>query len=172
MNQELKTKELSEYWIGDRVKLKESNRTGTFEGISPSGKAQIKVDEKIILSAADNIEELEEEDTRKLAFPEEKKVDHVDVQQFNPEIDLHIEVLDPTLKNEIPQMIINKQVSACKNHIEQAISLGRREITIIHGKGLGQLKLEVDSLLASYDQVLYTKVIHQGGATAVGFKWS
>jgi len=158
MNQELKTKELSEYWIGDRVKLKESNRTGTFEGISPSGKAQIKVDEKIILSAADDFEKLEEEDTRKLAFPEEKKVDHIDVQQFNPEIDLHIEVLDPTLKNEIPQMIINKQ--------------GRREITIIHGKGLGQLKLEVDSLLASYDQVLYTKVIHQGGATAVGFKWS
>jgi len=167
----LASKKLSDYWIGDRVILKKSGRRGTFEGIAGSGKARIKVKGKIILSAADNIEELEEENTRKLAFPEEKKITHKDLQGFNPEIDLHIDVLDPTLKNAMPQMIVNKQVSACKNHIEQALSLGRREVTIIHGKGLGQLKLEVDSLLASYDEVLYSKVIHQGGATVVGFRW-
>jgi len=69
-------------------------------------------------------------------------------------------------------MIINKQVSACKDYLDKAISLRRREVTIIHGKGLGQLKLEVQTLLKTYDEVQYTSLIHNGGATLVGFRYS
>ena len=166
----MKVKRLSEYWVGDRVLLKKSLRAGTFEGLTPSGKARIKVSGKIILSTADNLEELKEENPKKISLSAEEVTDHPTPKDFNPEIDLHIEVLDPTLVQRMPHMILSKQISACKAHIERALALRRREITIIHGKGKGQLKLEVDSLLASYDEVLYTRVIHQGGATSVGLR--
>ena len=171
INHRLDSRKLSAYWIGDRVVLKKSGRQGTFEGISAGGKARIKVGDKVILTTADNINEIKEVTSKSLNLEEEEKVHHHGFQEFVPEIDLHIEVLDPTLKNQVPQMILSRQVSACRDYIARAISLRRREITIIHGKGMGQLKLEVESLLAGFDEVIDMRSTHDGGATIVFLRY-
>lgn len=163
-------KELADYWVGDAVLLVKSGRHGTFEGVHSSGKARIRVGNKIILSAPHNILELKEEKKRPAIHLQEEVRKSLDRRSFENTIDLHAEELDSSLVNQAPQMIIQKQVRACKEFIEHAIQLKRTEITIIHGKGKGQLRLEVEHLLGQYDEVVFHSSIHDGGATLVRLK--
>jgi len=167
----LESKKLSDYWIGDDVMLKKSGRKGTFEGIHSSGKARIKIESGIILSNADNIVEIDLEPTSHSPIDIEERDVATTKTTFKNEIDLHKDALGLDSNNHIPLMILQKQVAACREYVNQAISLYRREVTIIHGKGTGQLKLEVENLLKEYDEVQYTQSIHEGGALLVGFRY-
>lgn len=162
-------KELTDFWIGDRVRLVKSGRQGTFEGVHPSGKARVKIGDRIILSSSHNIIEVEEEKKRPDIHLQEEGSKYSG-KSFDTTIDLHAEVLDSSLVHQAPQMIIQKQVRACKEFIEFAIQLKRAEITIIHGKGEGQLRLEVEHLLGQYDEVVFHSLIHDGGATLARLK--
>jgi len=164
-------KPLSEYWIGDHVILKKSGRRGTFAGIAPSGKARIKVGEKHILCSSQNIEEyFPAQPSKQVNLPNDSP-SWISKNEFPEEIDLHIEHIYPDLQHDMPQMIINKQLSICKDYLDQAIALRKEKVTIIHGKGRGQLKLEVAALLADLHEVFDTDTVHDGGATAVWLRY-
>ncbi len=153
-------------WVGDHVRLIKSNRQGVYEGTNDAGKAKVRVNDKIVISAFANIE---------IATPPAKKKVDLSIEEnstssiltFTNTIDLHIDVLAPELENQLPEAILNKQTKECTSFVEQAIKHRIKYITIIHGLGKGQLKKEVHHILNGYEQVRLIELIHNGGATYV-----
>ena len=164
---------INDLWIGDLVRLKKSGRVGKFEGVHLSGKVRVRIDSKIILTKSTNLEKVDEAHLEKTVDrPKSYNERKMNQKRFQNSIDLHIEKLQPSLSNELPQMILNKQIAACRAYIEEAIELRRMQVTIIHGKGAGQLKLEVQMILQERPEVQYYDLINDGGATLVGFQYA
>lgn len=165
---------LEKLWIGDTVRIRSSLKVGNYIGTAKDGRARIKYHGKVLLVKATNLEEYIIPDNKEtLVFADEpfETVQPIKkVPQFVAQIDLHIDVLNPTIENAAPQIILNHQVVKCQDFIEKAINLNVKIITIIHGKGTGQLKREVDHILSQYDEVKYSLPKHHGGATEVWLK--
>lgn len=164
---------LNDLWIGDAVRLKSSGKIGIYLGVNPKGRARVKCGYKVVLSSSQNIEihegvEKQEEELELLPI---KPSQVVMAASLPKEYDLHIEYLNPTLTHEAPQIILNHQLKKCKEYVEQVISARLNMVTIIHGKGKGQLKLEVNFLLSQYDEFNYSIPTNDGGASEVWFKY-
>ena len=69
-------------------------------------------------------------------------------------------------------MILNHQIKRCQAYIESIINARVSPVTIVHGKGKGQLKLEVEYLLSQYEEYLHSIPAHDGGASQVWFKYT
>lgn len=164
--------DINNLWVGDHVKVISSGRVGTFEGIHKSGKARIKSDSKIYLVSAKNLitYEVKLEDPV-IEFNETLKDKDAKINKglFENTIDLHIETLNPSLKNALPERIVDYQTKAFLDFFDNAKSLNKPVITIIHGKGAGVLKQIVQSIIKGDDKVLNYKEINNGGATEVAF---
>lgn len=156
-------------WIGDRVQLIKSGRIGTYEGKHPKGKAKISVGNKIILSSFQNLKIVEEEKSAnaKLELIETRPRRQV----IEKSIDLHIEKLFPHLENELPQLILQKQITSCRNYIQQAIDHRLLTVQIVHGIGKGQLKSEIHHLLKDFPEVQTIIETNNGGASEIWFKY-
>lgn len=165
---------IDELWIGDTIRIKSSLKVGTYEGQAKDGRLRVKYHGKILLVTLDNIEPYVIPDQKliptyqDIPIPKESLVKKS--IQFQPEIDLHIETLNPTLENEAPQIILNHQIVKCTQFIQEAIRLNIKIILIIHGKGTGQLKREVDFILSDFHEVRFALPKHNGGATEVWLK--
>lgn len=162
--------DLNMLWVGDHIRVKSSGRIGTFEGISSKGKARIKSENKIFLVSASNLESYEvKEEESVIEFSDlvKDKSHKVNKASFENSIDLHIEKLNPSLINGLPERIIDFQTKAFLSFFDNAKSLNVPVITIIHGKGTGALKQVVQSIVKGDDAVLSFKEINNGGATEV-----
>lgn len=157
-------------WVGDHVRLIKSDRHGIYEGTNAAGKAIVKVDDKIIISAFANIEIAQAPPKKKVDLSNEESSTS-SILTFTNTIDLHIDVLAPELENQLPEAILNKQIKECTSFVEKAIELRIKYITIIHGIGKGQLKKEVHHILDGYEQVRLRELIHNGGATYVSLTY-
>ncbi len=160
---------LKDLWIGDPVRIVTSGKEGTFEGISSDGRARVKYRDKILLTREHNLQLYTPSQPSKL---EQLKYPTTTTPQIkNPipsnRLDLHIDVLNPALSNEVPQIILNHQLKRCKAFLENSILLKIPIITIIHGKGTGALKQEVLHLISSYPEIRHTIPQHDGGAIEV-----
>ncbi|MFZ1456476.1 MAG: Smr/MutS family protein [Saprospiraceae bacterium] len=165
---------LSELWMGEKVMIKSSGKIGIFEGVNSEGKARIKYDNKIFLVTAQNLEIVPEKEV----FPDiyaylerenktlEAKAKVLDIT-FNHTIDLHIEKLAPHMKNELSGRILDYQLEKTRLFIRDAIDRNFPHITIIHGKGQGVLKSEIEHILKDYLQVRFTFSKNGGGAVEV-----
>lgn len=159
--------ELSELWNGDVLRIKSTDQIGTFEGAS-GDRAKIKVGSSIITVDAEDLELYVAKETTKTFFLEEdKKNKKIDFHLFEPTIDLHIETLAPHMKNMLPVRILSYQMEALTNYIEQAELKRARILTIIHGKGRGVLKSEVENYLKGRKSVKLMLEVHDGGALEV-----
>jgi DNA-nicking Smr family endonuclease len=166
---------LKDLWVGDQLLLKSSGRVGKFVSIAVDGRARIDISGKIVLSTPDNLEVYEEKD----GFPDHLLQDLLEDRnkaqpqtqplkiKINHTIDLHIEKLSPNFREDVPGQIIDYQMKACKAFVEEAIARKLPHITIIHGKGQGILKTEVESLLKSYNVARFLVSKNQGGALEV-----
>jgi len=163
---------MSDFWIGDKVKIIHSGKTGKFEG-EINGNAKIKIQGKILLIPLKDIELVEEDDQK--YFPpvdsNNKKFVENKFKSFSDVLDLHIEKLNPEMKNEIPQMIINYQLKIAKEYILEAIRRKRLSVTIIHGKGTGALKMEIHQLLKGFSEIYFTKSVNKDGAIEIIFSY-
>jgi len=158
--------DLSEIWIGDSLKIISSGRIGSFVGLA-GHRARIKVGEKIYLVPAKNLEIHEAtEEEEPLDFLEDKPKP-VSFHKFPRSIDLHIEKLAPEMVREQPLTILNYQLNSLKKYIEQAEMAGLKFITIIHGKGRGVLKTEVQHFLKGRKSVNLMLEVNDGGGTEV-----
>ena len=117
------------------------------------------------------IEEDEQEYIPPVNLDEEKLVDNK-FRSFSDILDLHIEKLNPEMKNEIPQLILNYQLKIAKEYILEAIRRKRLSVTIIHGKGTGALKMEIDQLLKDFQEIYFTKSVNEGGAIEIIFSYT
>ena len=161
----------NELWIGDKVIIKASGKEGVFEGISSDGRARVKWQNKILLTKLHNLKKVNEPKAKKTVnLPTIATKTRKRALDFNPTLDLHIEVLNPSIMNEAPQLILNHQILRCKEHIDQALSLHLSSVNIIHGKGTGQLKREVEHLIAMNDYVRFSIPQNDGGATEIWLK--
>lgn len=158
---------IQDLWIGDAVMLKRSGQQGTYEGIDDSGKLIVKIEGKVFFSTIDNLELSPEKIESKEIFFDENHVSN-DIS-IKDAIDLHIEIIAPHMKNELPSRIVSFQMEKCKKYIEKAIDSKMKIVTIIHGKGEGVLRSEVHHLLSLYDEVKFVIPKHNSGATEVWF---
>ncbi len=165
---------MKDFWIGDWVKIVSSGRIGKFEG-EVNGKAKVKIEDKILLVTARDLELLDDKDIPKttISKPKNKYHDKAKSKKINFELplDLHIETLAPSMINQRTEIILNYQIKTAKEFIEKAIERRRATITIIHGKGIGALKMEIDYLLNQYPEVYFRKTINNGGAVEVLFSY-
>jgi len=163
---------LKDLWVGDGVRVLSTGRIGTFEGIHKNGKARIKSNNKIYLASAKNLELYEvKKEEQTIFFTEEKSTKNSasNFLDFSDSIDLHIEKLNPSLENGLPERIVDIQVKAFLNYLDKAKALNKLMVVIIHGKGTGALKQIVQSTLKGDDKVFSIRDINNGGATEVVF---
>jgi hypothetical protein len=161
-------------WVGERVRIISSGRSGTFEGFGPDGRARIKdTDGRIFLVRSSNLEIFQDEID---VFQEIDRILGLRENQLSPkpmkitpetQIDLHIEVLAPYLLNELPARIHSFQVEACEKFISRAIERKLSRIVIIHGKGEGILKASVEHIARQYKEVKMITPVNDGGAMEI-----
>ena len=159
---------VEDLWVGDQVVLKKSNRIGTYEG-KKDGKLKVKVRGKIVLTSAKNLVLHIEKEEEKVTFPSIDLIQDTIESRPPPVLDLHIEKLHPSLKNSRAERIIDYQIKAAKQHIEDAIRFKYPRIALIHGKGQGVLKQEIRHLLSLYTEVKSCEIINDGGGTEATF---
>ena len=166
--------DLKELWIGDTVKLRSSGKKGTYIGTNSKGRPRVQCGTKVILTIAENIEVCDEllHDTVEIELDPIESPTVANAAHLTREIDLHIETLNPSLAHEAPQMILNHQIKRCQAYIESIINARVSPVTIVHGKGKGQLKLEVEYLLSQYEEYHHSIPAHDGGASQVWFKYT
>lgn len=76
------------------------------------------------------------------------------VAAFSVEIDLHFEKLVKEPSKYLPNEIVNIQVEEAEKFIESAVSMGIREIFLIHGVGNGRLRERLHQVLKKHPAVL------------------
>lgn len=155
-----------ELWIGDTLQIVSSGKIGRFEGMHKSGKLRIRWRNKILLATYKNVQLVEEKQPDlKLEFKEDIQIK----RNLSDSIDLHIESLNPSLINGLPERILDFQYKSLLNFLDQAKEHNRKEITIIHGKGTGVLRDMVLKILKADKSVLSYTLINNEGATKVLF---
>lgn len=154
--------EIKELWIGDPIMSRKSGKNGTFEGLHPNGKVRLQSNGKIFLIEPKQVVKYEEKAIKSIV--QNKKQKYKEVENFGDTIDLHIERLNPTLANSNPIHIVDYQVRKCKSFIDFTIDQRKLNAIIIHGRGTGQLKLEVINLIKSYPEIISYQEINNGGA--------
>ena len=150
--------ELSEYWIGDWVRIKSRDIRGSFEGIHPSQQAYVKVHDKLLIVPVEDLESTEEPSPDILLTMLEEDIPHqfAPIKQaivFDHVIDLHYEKLAPERVNNPHTHIIEFQLEKCKEFLEKVIQKKFPFIRIIHGRGQGKLKAAVELLIQDYKEV-------------------
>lgn len=168
----------NELWIGDELVLIKSKRTGFFQGMK-NGKIRVKVNDSIILTPLSNIalpsksksnpalESLNKELSSQSTNPQGS---YREKMAFVPEIDLHIEKLQASKRNDPPFAIIEFQIRKLREFMDKAIALKCNKVTVIHGKGTGALKMEAEYLVRSYDEYVSTYPVNDGGGMIVYLK--
>ena len=165
--------DLKTLWIGDKVEVVSSSNQGKFEGISKDGRARIRIGEKIFLVTDDNLKTITEAEY----FPDIHEFLENDLSKtqkvvplkikFDHTLDLHLEKLAPHMQNELPARILEFQIQKSETFIKDAISKKYPHITIIHGKGAGVLKEQIEAQLKGFPQVRFTFSKNGGGAVEV-----
>lgn len=155
-------------WIGDPVFVVSKNSNGVWEGFTGEKQAKVKIGRTVFIVELSDLEPARfgrPKPVKKVDAPLTKKPKPPDDTDFSSAaIDLHMDVLAPDRVNDPPQMILTHQLKACKAFIEQSIEAKRPSIVIIHGKGEGVLKAEVEHLMGDFPQIKFTFPKHDGGA--------
>lgn len=161
--------DLSELWIGDHVKIKSTQEVGTYEGKLGNDIAIIKVHRKkkeVVASDLESFTLPKQKKTLELLELKERTVSTVPEQ-----LDLHIEKLNSSLQEAKPERILDFQIKACKQYLQDAITLRRHTVKVIHGKGSGQLKAEVYHILGDFKEINHSIPANDGGAVDVWFQY-
>ena len=171
--------ELNDLWIGDLLRIKSSGKIGKFEGVNKEGKARIKIQDKILLVTAEKLEVVSEKELAKSLnkhkeeFEERTRQGKVDfAPNYHSEaysIDLHIETLNPSLQTNRAERIFDFQMKAFESYLRKSIKEKKASIRVIHGKGTGVLKAEIESILKFHPKVFQTFPIHDGGGIEILF---
>lgn len=99
-------------------------------------------------------EKIEASEIRARMLDADDKVVQPPFQGRLPEqIDLHLAALKEEAAGLSNAAILELQLTAFKNYLEQAIAGGLAEITIIHGVGQGTLRQEIHRLLSKHPNV-------------------
>ena len=161
---------MHDFWVGDYVLIKSKNLYGKYHKDGQGGTCLVSTKEGIITTHISDIS-LAEEPEEVAISPKKSKKSHTTLKAPKAQkvIDLHLDVLDP--RRQISQhRMLDYQIEACKKFLNAALKARYRTVVIIHGKGSGILKQEIQHLLKMSDLVDYSFEINEGGATEVWLK--
>lgn len=165
-----------DFWIGDLVIDEKTGLEGKYEGKNAHNQVRINSTGKIVLLGNPNLRAMtvpeQEAYLERLAMDLPKIANKsIEVRTYTNSIDLHIEKLAPSMITKRLEAILLRQLSATRQFIEESISKRQHQILIIHGKGTGALKMEIDMLLHNYPEIDHWNEINNGGATMVFLKY-
>ena len=143
---------------------------GTSSGIQKDGKAKVKIDHKLVITPLSNLIKIDDPKPEIDALLWDDHYNEIKKPLSNNNdqiIDLHIAKLAPQMHNSLPMHILTFQIEACKKFINEAINRRHPYIHIIHGKGQGVLKSEIEQLVRSYPEVRFIFEKNDGGALEV-----
>lgn len=155
-----------EIWIGERLRIKSSGQIGTFEGIVTDQIIKLKTAHQVIQIQLHQLELAEEEITdNSIFFDQDTELKKKDKTQNS--IDLHIEILAPNLSNARPERILLQQLRSFEIFMQKAIHNKLPHLIIIHGKGEGILRTEIQLKLKQQFNAKIIQSINDDGATEV-----
>jgi len=157
----------NDLWVGDTLQVRSDGRIvffHTIEGENVLCKYNSKIEsfskvELVRINLPDELEGLD------LAHTTKSK--SINFYEIPTQIDLHLDKLIETQPNFKPLNVLNYQLRKFEEYLQLIISNGLKKVTIIHGKGVGILKAEIDSKLNSLEEVKIFFTINEGGATEV-----
>ena len=157
-----------DYWIGDRVWIASLQQEGIFEG-EEGDQAIVKLDgKKQMFPFSDiSLQPEKEEDFLLQELSGSTQQEFKPFEKFPDAIDLHIEVLNPSLLHAEPAQILAHQRTKLKEYLRAAIERHKRSVTVIHGKGEGVLRSEVLQLLKDFPEARGVTSTRDEGAVVV-----
>lgn len=167
-------KSVNDLWIGDLLKLKKSGLIGKYNGEKSPGKIKVKTDHKTVITTLSNVEIYVENEAEILDLGLDD-LPTKDTKPFDPNnknsIDLHINILAPHLQNQPSVRILDYQVNTFHQFVDEAYNSRKRMVQIIHGKGEGVLRAEIQHLLSTDKRIHAQILTNNGGATNVWFNY-
>ncbi|MCB0657788.1 MAG: Smr/MutS family protein [Saprospiraceae bacterium] len=168
---------IKDLWVGERVWIISLRQRGTYRGVHGSGVARIRVGDQELRVNGKDLEvipesEEKEEDPFLLELQLEQKKESPQWLNFQRTLDLHLEALTPSLTHAAPSRALRYQISQARNFIDQAIRLRVPSIVIIHGKGMGTLRLEIEHLLGDFPEVNHYHAVNEEGAMEIWFRYN
>ncbi len=169
-------KSTKDLWIGDLLQLKNSGRIGKFTGTKPDGKLIVQTDDNIIITPLSNVTQYTPPQDPDLGLDfdldyKSKAIDNISELKNLSQIDLHISILAPHMENQPAARILDFQMKSFNDFVNDAYARKRNTVKIIHGKGEGVLKTEVQYHLKRDNRVSMISEINKGGATDVWFNY-
>ena len=158
----------NELWIGDFLRIKQSGRIGRFAGLK-DGKVLLNLDGDKKLFSADELVLTDDPIEENAELPVDEQINEEAFSFKGKSIDLHIEKLNINMVDALPERIRDYQIEQCKRFIAYAINKRYASVEIIHGKGTGLLKQEIQHILKLEQAVQFFLEKNQGGATEVWF---
>ncbi len=157
--------DLKQLWVGDVLQVISTGIVGKYESHKGSSVLLNCKGNKIKVSATDLKLYKAPKQNVELVFDDDSNSNTL--SKINDSIDLHIEKLAPHMQNQAQARILDFQIEKAKSFVQEAINQRRFQILIIHGKGSGLLKAEINEMLKDFDKVRYTFEKNKGGATEV-----
>ena len=146
----------SSWWIGEPLEIISSGVKVRYQGPGSTGNILIRMPDGAIMEVPlPDIRESQEEQEPQKWFenlPSEKEDSEKESKEFGDQLDLHYETLIQNHAHPAGKSILEFQLEVCRQFIQDAIRLKRPYIRIIHGRGAGILKKEVESLLKNYPE--------------------
>ena len=146
----------SSWWIGEPLEIISSGVKVRYHGPGSLGNILIRMADGTIAEVPlPEIRESQEEQEPEKWFEDlrsEKEESPETSKEFGDQLDLHYEALIQKHAHPDGMSILEFQLEVCRQFIRDAIRLKRPYIRIIHGRGAGVLKKEVESLLKNYPE--------------------
>ena len=171
--------DINDLWIGDLLQIKSTGQVGRFFGTENENAIievlgeKLNIDPKDLQEAPENeevIEEVKNPVPKENQFVKKQGIDLNEIARFKPIIDLHISSLNPNMKRFSAGEILSFQCKACADFLEKAGVYNIDKVTIIHGKGKGVLKNEVEVILNRHHFVSSFQSTIEGGGFEVFLK--
>ncbi len=168
--------DLNNLWIGDSIRIISRDLIGRFGGIHSAGMAFFDYNNEQLLVSAEDIElYTEAEPSIELTDlePEPKHGLHILTKQkvSSHVIDLHYQSLEPERFQSNPHdNILEFQLTKCREFIQNSLNKRLPYIQIIHGKGQGILKAEVEHQLRNNDRIRFYHSTPDGGGLEIYLK--
>ncbi|MEP7323492.1 MAG: Smr/MutS family protein [Saprospiraceae bacterium] len=149
--------DLHELWIGDWLMIKSSGIKGQYNGLDEKGNIMIRTkDQNKLFVLSSDIEKIPDEQDVLVEIHNEpiheKELEAEPADDFGDTLDLHYEELIPLFPH-LSGSKLEFQLDICTRFIKAAIHSRLPNIQIIHGRGQGILKNEVERLLKEYSEI-------------------
>lgn len=146
-----------ELWIGDWLEIISSGIRGQYHGMDSQGLITIRTKDHILtFVSVEDVKQVEDEvqvlPDVFLPVVQTGQSEEEPEYDFGDIIDLHYEILIETYPHQSGSKL-EYQLDICTRFIQSAIQARLINIQIIHGRGQGILKAEVERLLKQHSEI-------------------